>query len=388
MEIINKYLSNNKIALMIGVFLLMIVILGFKFNSNSMGFFSRNNAKVEVNDLKEANYDSVATFASGCFWCMEATMQVMQGVGDVVSGYAGGEEENPTYEDVYKDLTGHREAVQVEFDSSIITYQELLDVFWQNIDPTDPDGQFVDRGFSYTTAVFYHDENQKQLAEESKRKLEEDELFDKPIATKLLPYTTFYRAEEYHQDFFLKSKSRYNSYSQASGRKEFKESIWQEILKEQQASDQIVDENEYTIPSESQLRESLSDIQYSVTQDDATERPFDNKYWDNKEDGIYVDIVSKVPLFSSRDKFVSGTGWPSFTKPINESSVTLHEDRKFFIKRTEVRSTLADSHLGHVFNDGPEPTGLRYCMNSASLEFISLEDMESKGYGQYLTLFE
>lgn len=176
---------------------------------------------------------SRAVFSTGCFWCIEPIMEQTEGVYKSISGYAGGESYNPTYEDVYSERTGHRESVMVIYDPAIISYQQLLDIFWMNIDPTDPGGQFFDRGMSYTTAIFYMNDQEKQLAESSKQDLDESGKFDKPIVTSILPFTTFYEAEEYHQDFYLKSSERYQNYSQASGRKAFKEKIWQEIQKEQ-----------------------------------------------------------------------------------------------------------------------------------------------------------
>jgi peptide methionine sulfoxide reductase msrA/msrB len=287
----------------------------------------------------------------------------------VISGYTGGEKENPTYEEVCSNTTGHLEAVQITFQPEIFPYENLLELFWQQIDPTDEGGQFYDRGESYKTAIFYHSEEQKQLAEKSKQMLEESGKFTKPIVTMIVEAKPFYPAEDYHQDFYKKSTARYKQYRTGSGRDKFIEQYWKG--KDQQA-----------------LKEALSPIQYEVTQNNGTEPPFRNEFWNHEEEGIYVDIVSGKPLFSSTDKYDAGCGWPSFTKPIQELEVIEKMDTTHGMLRTEVRSKTADSHLGHVFNDGPGPNGLRYCINSAALRFIPKEDLEREGYGQYTRLFE
>ncbi|MGE5579418.1 MAG: peptide-methionine (S)-S-oxide reductase MsrA [Bacillota bacterium] len=298
-----------------------------------------------------------ATFAGGCFWCMVQPFAKLAGVKEVVAGYTGGHVQNPTYEQVCSGRTGHYEAVQVIYDPSELSYERLLDTFWDQIDPTDPSGQFADQGPQYRTAIFYHDEEQKRAAEESKAALDRSGRFDKPVATQILPAATFYPAEEYHQDYYKTNPEHYKRYKTGSGREAF-------IRKH-----------------------TLTPEQYRVTQENATEPPFRNEYWDHNEPGIYVDVVSGEPLFSSLDKFDSGCGWPSFTKPIKEGSVVEKRDLSHGMVRTEVRSEVADSHLGHVFDDGPKPTGLRYCINSAALRFIPVEGLEKEGYGEYLGLF-
>jgi len=331
---------------------------------------------------------ATATFAGGCFWCMESPFEKLDGVFDVISGYTGGDVKNPTYEEVSTGRTGHAESVEVHYDPARISYDQLLDVYWRSIDPTDAGGQFADRGSQYRTAIFYHDETQREAAERSKAALAASGRFATPIATTIVPAGPFYAAEEYHQDYYKKNHDHYTAYRRASGREGFLERTWgKEANKPAPAQHGAASWDSFVKPDPGVLRDQLSPLQFKVTQLSGTEPAFHNEFWDNHREGIYVDVVSGEPLFSSLDKFDSGTGWPSFTRPLDADHVVERDDVDMYMGN-EVRSLRGDSHLGHVFPDGPKPTGQRYCINSASLRFIPKEDLEREGYGQYAKLFD
>jgi peptide methionine sulfoxide reductase msrA/msrB len=336
-----------------------------------------------------------AYFAGGCFWCTESDLQKALGVVEVVSGYSGGHVENPTYGDVTSEKSGHREAVEVYYDDTLTDYEQLVRYHLTHIDPTDDSGQFYDRGESYQAVIFYQNPQERAVADKSLQELSDAKVFDKPLAVRLLPYTNFITAEKYHQDYAAKNTVKYCAYRESSGRDAFLQKYfggksWEDLISHPASPRGDLpsggkDFSRYVKPSDAELRAKLTAIQYDVTQEEGTERPFDNEYNENHADGIYVDIVSGEPLYSSSDKYESGTGWPSFVKPIDQSYIVEKIDKGLFSTRTEIRSRYGDNHLGHVFGDGPaDRGGKRYCMNSAALRFIPKEKMEKEGYGYYL----
>lgn len=333
--------------------------------------------------------------AGGCFWCVEADLEKVHGVVNVVSGYSGGSTEKPTYENY--GAGGHREVVEVTYDASHVSFEDILIVTMKTTDPTDDDGTFADRGDKYSSAFYYANDEQKKIIDDLISEVDEKGPYDKPLAIDVEPRATFWSAEDYHQDYYKGtfSQLKYKYYRNASGRDDLIIKYWgvnDHSPKLPWRTEETTSTNNktymwsnYQKPNEDILKQRLDDVTYKVTQDEGTEKAGTSPLDKNYEPGIYVDILSGEPLYSSKDKFDSGTGWPSFVRPITENAVTEKEDKKLFSTRTEIRSAIADNHLGHVFNDGPEDsTGLRYCMNGAALKFIPIAEMEAAGYGDFL----
>ncbi|MEG0240635.1 peptide-methionine (R)-S-oxide reductase MsrB [Anaerorhabdus sp.] len=336
-------------------------------------------AKVETDQTKQMieknKYQTEDTkeiyLAGGCFWGVEEFMDRIDGVIDSTSGYANGDTINPTYEDVSYRKTGHAETVRVTYDPTIISLEGILNKYFLVIDPTSLNKQGNDSGSQYRTGIYYVNMEDKDVINGVIN--EQQKKYSKDIVVEVEKLNNFYEAEEYHQDYLKKNPNGYCHIDlDASG-------TLQDLIKIEN----------YPIPSDEVLRLRLTAEQYAVTQENKTESAFSNEYFDNKEKGIYVDVVTGEPLFTSLDKYDSGCGWPSFVKPIIPEVVTEHVDTSFNMTRTEVRSRAGDTHLGHVFNDGPkERGGLRYCINSASIRFINYNKLEEEGYGFLTYLFQ
>ena len=357
--------------------------------------------------VKPGEKVGTAIFAGGCFWCEESNFEEIPGDGiiSVVSGYTGGHVVDPTYKEVCSHTTGHREAIEVTYDKDILTYNDLLEYYWRTINPTDAGGSFYDRGEPYTSAIFVANDEERKLAEESRKRLAESGRFKKPIVTKILDAKKFYVAENFHQNYYLTHPRQYHAYRTSSGRDKYIAHVWGKdavykvpkrensktttpLMKSLVTEWTDTGKPDYKKPSEEELRKKLTGLEYWVTQEDGTEPPFKNPYWNEHRPGIFVDIVSGEPLFSSKDKFQSGTGWPSFSKPLVPANIKREPDSSHSMERTELRSKHSDSHLGHLFDDGPPPTGDRYCLDSASLRFVPKDQLKAQGYGFFESQFE
>lgn len=334
--------------------------------------------------------------AGGCFWCVEADIEKLPGVTGVVSGYAGGATLNPTYQNYA--AGGHKEVVEVTYDPAVISYEEILIYALKHMDPTDPNGSFNDRGAYYGPAFYYTNDEEKKTIDTLITEVNANGPFQKDLAVAVETTPTFYKAEDYHQDYYKGSLTslKYTYYRNASGRDAFIKKYWGTdtgvTVSWRKTTNTTQSMNEkpwltYVKPSVEILKTQLDNTTFTVTQEDGTERAGTSPLDKNYERGIYVDILSGEPLFSSRDKFDSGTGWPSFVRPIEVGAVIEREDNTFFSKRTEVRSKIADNHLGHVFADGPRDRGgLRYCMNGVSLRFVPESAMQAGGYEAYMNV--
>lgn len=383
----------NRYLLVGGLSAIVVAILAFV---GLQALIQHNQKAMNIHTEQTSSYKT-AVFAGGCFWCVESDFaKISDGLIDVVSGYGGGTSENPTYQNYHDG--GHREVVEVTYDPKKVSYATLAEYLLMHIDPTDAGGSFNDRGEQYTSAIYYENDEEKKAAEEVIAKIDAMKVFEKPIVTPVLPKPKFWPAEDYHQNYAANNALKYGYFRYASGRDAFVKRVWKgkeitihraNVTPAGQGTSTPNAWENFSKPSDEELKKRLTPLQYEVTQEEGTEKPFKNELNDEHREGIYVDIVSGEPLYSSTDKYESGSGWPSFVKPITPTAVSTKVDKKLFTTRTEVRSVIADSHLGHVFDDGPEDRGgLRYCMNSAAMRFIPKEEMVAQGYEEYLNLFE
>lgn len=339
------------------------IITGSETQDNGLPENPNQSIDFDVDSLSEIY------LAGGCFWGLEAYMERIYGVYDVTSGYANGVTENPSYEDLHYRYSGHAETIHVLYDPDRVPLSTILTYYFRVIDPTSLYKTVNGVVDPYRTGIYYTNEEDLAVIEQVIKT--EQMKYDKEIVVEVVPLKHYYLAEDDHQDYLEKNPGGYCHIDLT------------------ELENVVIDPQKYPKPSDDILKEQLTDIQYAVTQEGQTESSFSNEYWDFFEPGIYVDVVTGEPLFLSNDKYKSGCGWPSFTKPITEDVVIYSEDTSFNMIRVEVRSRSGDTHLGHVFEDGPiEHGGLRYCINSASIRFVPLDHMEEEEYGYLIHLVE
>ena len=353
----------------------LLLIFALSLTLFSAALLTKNNKKlpekkkstvknIENSDSAPENIREIY-LAGGCFWGIEAYMERIYGVKDAVSGYANGKTDQTSYNMI--GVTDHAETVHVRYDTNKISLEKLLKYYFQVIDPTSVNKQGNDRGRQYRTGIYYTDSKDREIITKEISDLQKK--YQEKIQVEVEPLKNYILAEEYHQDYLEKNPNGYCH------------------IDLDKANEAIIDPADYPKPSDEELKKRLTPLQYSVTQKKNTEHSFSNEYWDNHRPGLYVDITTGEPLFSSKDKYDSGCGWPSFTKPISKEVVTYEKDTSFNMVRIEVLSRSGKAHLGHVFDDGPvDKGGLRYCINSAAIKFIPLEEMEKENYGYLIYL--
>jgi len=346
---------------MLKLFLITILTLAVIIISRSFFVQSFEPQEENPNDSKPIATKQIY-LAGGCFWGIEAYFSKLPGVIKTISGYANGKTKNPGYEEVSSGATGFAETVLVEYDPKTISLKDLLNHYLDIVDPTTLNKQGNDIGTQYRSGIYYTNEADGLIIKKAVK--DEEKRYKLPLVTEVKKLENFYEAEEYHQKYLDKNPHGYCHIDLSKVKK-------------------------YKKPKTEDLKKKLTDIQYKVTQENATEKPFSSLYDKATEEGIYVDITSGEPLFSSKDKYDAGCGWPSFTKPIKKKMLKEKTDASLGLTRTEVRSTFGDSHLGHVFDDGPSKDGgKRFCINGAALRFVSVKNMQKEGYGEYLYLFK
>lgn len=348
-----------------------VIVIILLLLSGGLISYAQKAANTNLNKQKNMEKKDQAEIylAGGCFWGTEHFLKQVKGVNSTEVGYANGHTKNPTYKEVCTGDTGYAETVKVSYDPQEVDLDLLLDLYFKTIDPTSLNRQGGDRGTQYRTGIYYTDKADLPVIESAVKALAGS--YQKPVVVEIEPLTAFYKAEDYHQDYLDKNTGGYCHISPELF----------ELARKANAG------KVYKKPDDATLRKTLTDQQYAVTQKDATEPAFQNAYWNEFREGIYVDITTGEPLFVSTDKFESDCGWPSFSKPIDEKLVKELTDTSHGMKRVEVRSNTGNAHLGHVFTDGPKAKGgLRYCINSASLRFVPKDKMDAEGYGKYLSL--